>query len=1210
MTIVTFFLLALILLFSIEAKVPIIHMSLFHPRKVHHSIRHGRKLDSNTATNYIRHTTKTAVGANLGRRLNSKNDCVAKCDKLGYACAGFIQETKEDSTKCTLVGRGYGLQNSPESDFYRKKNNFKNIKWEKYSYKMVPSPHIHAWHGINGSVEEIRDICVLDSQCQGFYTCNDDIHSHESCKRILIDLHDKLKLKSEIGIQSGAFEHPADAILLSGVPNQENLLSNSDIVIHARHIKTCGGTSNGAPCDFPFTAAIDNSEEGVLYYEPTIIGSDRPWCYTTKPGRWGYVDCYGQDILGLKWDVSNWTTCPVTCGGAMRTRTVVCRNTTSNEILNKYMCGASPDTSEPCNTHSCNEGCNIEQENRRACGAFYEDPRSGYDSATIKQDACSSYGCCWANKINKGYQCYKSVNDDDESGCKFGYDGKKKEEVTTATNKINVCGDSCCRGDTVHGDCAWSLGYAKKNSCNRYAEAAVNNNLQEWFYHGPDKYAICKYIEAGMQISSKSCKTACKAKSGCNSVNYHEEQKICELLDCGVHRSPPELRKSIGYGVYVWESSYSRKWKVAPWGDCQVQQGESIGAQSGSECLLKQTRDIVCIDKNGDTVTDADCFKQSIKPEGIRTCYGACGVTKSCEQLAWEHQDRQKYNNYGIANYKICGSSFVGGPYIDQYYDHQAMGRMDFTGCWAPKRNDDSPEVTKTFQEAKAECETVGARLCTLSETLDGVTGTAGKGKSCMGNFYWTSTSCGPNNEGIFVAGRGSRGNEDIIGKECAKADEKHLFGCCSEWATTDFQAEVDAIRISRGSEVMGTYDHCNNEKSPCRKYEGHCRFDHDCKFGSMCADLAGPKYGMPEGSGACIPKYDTHQFSYWPLVYYKGQPTDMIILERGKGKLPDNAIVRIVKGNNPGCMGVWDYSVPIAAEAMLKKEGNTKPRPDGWPAKVEGHCSSSKSLEQDLPYNTKPYMKWRNLILDGQNEIPNSIYKETRNHVCFCDNATNCDVPINWHDLGRIAVEPATLSFEGMSSLAMASGIGYGADLFESYRSVDMHHYYPDLKRMRFTVSAIDDSGNEGPISQVSVHKEFCAQRCLANPLCAGFDYFDEKGWSSWTHPKGTVQKVCRLRGEGARIRIVSKEYAGDTAPGYWFKKEKANQIRRYWNWFPSHNFASAGVAKDRINPTVVKACHRRITGINKTHITSTTLKLIWSYFGFCFQRMNDAIN
>ena len=60
--------------------------------------------------------------------------------------------------------------------------------------------------------------------------------------------------------------------MLSGVPNQENLLSNSDIVIHARHIKTCGGTSNGAPCDFPFTAAIDNSEEGVLYYEPTMIG--------------------------------------------------------------------------------------------------------------------------------------------------------------------------------------------------------------------------------------------------------------------------------------------------------------------------------------------------------------------------------------------------------------------------------------------------------------------------------------------------------------------------------------------------------------------------------------------------------------------------------------------------------------------------------------------------------------------------------------------------------------------------------------------------------------------------------------------------------------------------------------------------------------------------------------------------------------------------
>ena len=42
-------------------------------------------------------------------------------------------------------------------------------------------------------------------------------------------LHDKLKLKSEIGIQSGAFEHPADAIFLSGVPNQENLLFKTSL---------------------------------------------------------------------------------------------------------------------------------------------------------------------------------------------------------------------------------------------------------------------------------------------------------------------------------------------------------------------------------------------------------------------------------------------------------------------------------------------------------------------------------------------------------------------------------------------------------------------------------------------------------------------------------------------------------------------------------------------------------------------------------------------------------------------------------------------------------------------------------------------------------------------------------------------------------------------------------------------------------------------
>jgi len=362
----------------------------------------------------------------------------------------------------------------------------------------------------------------------------------------------------------------------------------------------------------------------------------------------------------------------------------------------------------------------------------------------------------------------------------------------------------------------------------------------------------------------------------------------------------------------------------------------------------------------------------------------------------------------------------------------------------------------------------------------------------------------------------------------------------------------------------------------PCREGEGHCRYDDDCHFNTQCAVGAGAKYGLPEGTGVCIPKYNVHQITFWPTLLYKSQPTTMLLVERGKAVIPQNATVRVLQGSNPGCLGVWDRSAPIAAEASLHRQNDHRIRPEGHPAAMDGHCSSMDQ-DQDLPYSTQPFLKWEGLVLTGDNRATDGLFVDPRYQVCLCDaGGTDCTNPTSWHDLGHLNLEPAASWFISAGGHKATSGyarVGIGGDLYERYREEDVVEYWPEIARLR--------TSDTEPI----LH-ELCAQRCLANPLCTGYDMTDP----DWN---GGRSKTCSLRGEGHQLQVMAREYVGDASPNFYFRAEPRRQA---WHYFPSFNHTTSGHAADFENPMIFewvqahrwngRGCQQHMLGLNATDV------------------------
>ena len=222
----------------------------------------------------------------------------------------------------------------------------------------------YEWYAKNGSIDDMRAFCAADTRCAGFYPCLNATAQQPNCAHL---------------------PSPADAVLLSGVPSEPLLDVNRDSVVYSKSAsrwkgtpatdkaarlffywlkrqplshsaapfscfcRTCDGTAGGASCSFPFVAS---SAEDIEYYECTVMGSERPWCYSTRPGMWGYCDCAGQNDFGLQWELGEWSDCPVTCGGGLRTRAVTCVNSSSSAPVPSDLCGVPPASAEACSTQA------------------------------------------------------------------------------------------------------------------------------------------------------------------------------------------------------------------------------------------------------------------------------------------------------------------------------------------------------------------------------------------------------------------------------------------------------------------------------------------------------------------------------------------------------------------------------------------------------------------------------------------------------------------------------------------------------------------------------------------------------------------------------------------------------------------------------------------------------------------------------------------
>ena len=105
----------------------------------------------------------------------------------------------------------------------------------------------------------------------------------------------------------------------------------------------------------------------------------------------------------------------------MKTRTANCVNTTSGAVLPNQLCGVEPETSQECNTHSCDEKCAaIGVEDRKRCAPFVQDPRSRFMNVAVRAEVCHEYGCCfdYSETVLGTSECYVHKLESEASGCK------------------------------------------------------------------------------------------------------------------------------------------------------------------------------------------------------------------------------------------------------------------------------------------------------------------------------------------------------------------------------------------------------------------------------------------------------------------------------------------------------------------------------------------------------------------------------------------------------------------------------------------------------------------------------------------------------------------------------------------------------------------------------------------------------------------------
>lgn len=380
-----------------------------------------------------------------------------------------------------------------------------------------------------------------------------------------------------------------------------------------------------------------------------------------------------------------------------------------------------------------------------------------------------------------------------------------------------------------------------------------------------------------------------------------------------------------------------------------------------------------------------------------------------------------------------------------------------------------------------------------------------------------------------------------------------------------------------------------------CSTYDGNCHHDGECLdrrawddeatgwavragWGDFCAKGIGPKYGFPLRTSACIPKYHTKMISFTPTKIRKGQPTRFVFTPRTSSPWPkEKAIVRIVKGNNVGCMGVWDRTAKIATEStILPVKEQWRLRPEGYDSyagareeeaynpNIQGvprpkpggskHCFENGRhgvCSPDLPYATEPYIEWDGVVIDKGLWMADYGYEEPRHHVCLCDmsgsNGTkHCMAPKNWHDLGPLELETPRDQFSG--------GVRhpFDGDLLVEYTCKDADDINKASRRYV--------GGEMNGLAAVDLHN-LCAMKCLENEACLGYAMgFDCR---------------CFLKGQGVKI--------DPRGWGLEFFQRKVVPDED-WHYYPKTNYHSVGTEVGILDNPTLEGAVVPYSGLNET--------------------------
>ena len=166
--------------------------------------------------------------------------------------------------------------------------------------------------------------------------------------------------------------------------------------------------------------------------------------------------------------------------------------------------------------------------------------------------------------------------------------------------------------------------------------------------------------------------------------------------------------------------------------------------------------------------------------------------------------------------------------------------------------------------------------------------------------------------------------------------------------------------------------------------------------------------------------------------------------------------------------------------------------------------CETGKCWP-DLPDGpTEPYMLWSGVVIESYNKLKNHAYTDSSFQMCMCDTSTDCQTPANWHDLGPLNVEPASVWY-----MAEVRSVGNGGDLY--------------------TTVTLEDVPNPHVLVQ------YCMQLCDKMDECLGFETMHGN-------------KLCYLRGEGVRVRTVPNNILGSV----WYRKLSSARTEHFWYSVP----------------------------------------------------------